>query len=389
MHTACSVCGSTAVEELGTIQRRSVTKRGIMTFDMPVAICRDCGFSFLHPTPSDEEFIEIHRNVYYPNWGDNQNVIAHARQVFSKVTQALPLPQDYAVLDIGCGEGNLLEVFHEHGADCTGVEIRDEIDISRLKAQGIAILQQPFQEIRFDRTFDLIIMDNVMEHVPSPSAFLMSAREILAPHGHLVILVPYVSATSDEAFIPEHVNFFTPATLKNLCKASGFEAVEPPHPQKALSIYRKSTDAARKELSNEYRAAAALIREYMSRKDERDALIRNGVQQAIDAYFAQGDSVIFYGAGSYALYMMEHLDLSHEGFLGFVESNPLKVGKPFLGHTVHGIADLSRLQPDAVFICTENAHFINEIKGLIRQTMPAAHCRVFTMHDIRAGAAPD
>ncbi|GFM32527.1 class I SAM-dependent methyltransferase [Desulfovibrio subterraneus] len=387
MHPACSICGSPDIEDLGTIQRRSVTKRGIMTFTMPVGICSNCGFSFLHPTPTDEEFIRIHQNVYYPNWGDNRSVIEHARKVFEKVTQAITLPEQCAVLDIGCGEGNLLEVFREHGADCTGVEIREEIDIRRLEAQGITILRQPFQDIRFTRTFDLIIMDNVMEHVPDPSVFLAGVRNILAPQGHLVVLVPYVSPTSDEVFIPEHVNFFTPATLRNLCEAGGFETVEPPDERKALSIYRPNATAVKRELSNQYPAVKDLISDYMMRKDARDALIRNGVQQKIDAFFAQGKSVMFYGAGSYALYMMEHLNLSHERFLGFVESNPLKVGKPFLDHTVRGLDDLVRLQPDAVFICTENSHFINEITELLRKAMPEGQHTVITMHDIRAEAA--
>jgi 2-polyprenyl-3-methyl-5-hydroxy-6-metoxy-1,4-benzoquinol methylase len=83
------------------------------------------------------------------------------------------------VLDVGCGDAGVLIAFAEAGAQSSGIEpdARSlERGAVRAEEHGVSVqLRQSFaEEIPFaDGTFDLVLLDNVLEHVrdrtrPSP-----------------------------------------------------------------------------------------------------------------------------------------------------------------------------------------------------------------------------
>lgn len=382
MTATCVVCGCNNIEDAGTISRQSYTKQGIKTVEIPVGICAGCGFLFMWPVPSDREFIKVHQNVYYPNWGDNQSIVAHAQKVYDFISESIPLEKCGSVLDIGCGEGKLLEIFHDMGVNSFGIEIRQEINLDRLRKKNIFIYSTPFQDIDFSRRFDLVVMDNVLEHIPTPSSVLTKISNLLSPQGYLVVSVPYLTESCDGVFIPEHVNYFTPTSVENLCRAYGFDVVTPPHHENEISIYKISQNEQRGVIENDYAYARHTISKYMESKMIRDSLIKNNLQMKLNALIEQGHSVVFYGAGSFALYILELLDLNHEQFLGFVDSNPLKRGQYIHNHLIHGLDELHSLNPNAVFICTDNCHFISEIKQQIANLLPNNVCEIISMNDI-------
>jgi SAM-dependent methyltransferase len=68
--------------------------------------------------------------------------------------------------------------------------------------------------------YDLVIMCEVLEHLPEDFAALVHARTVLKNDGHLFLSVPY--AHDQE---PTHVRAYTPTTLTRLLKLAGFETV--------------------------------------------------------------------------------------------------------------------------------------------------------------------
>lgn len=98
------------------------------------------------------------------------------------------------VLEIGSGEGGVLAAFAEKGADCLGVELSDgrtqrgkeysKEFITKYKLELItgdifdkAILQ------RLQNSFDIIILKDVIEHLPNQSAFLKELKKLLKKNG--------------------------------------------------------------------------------------------------------------------------------------------------------------------------------------------------------------
>jgi 2-polyprenyl-3-methyl-5-hydroxy-6-metoxy-1,4-benzoquinol methylase len=101
------------------------------------------------------------------------------------------------VLDVGCAYGGFLVAFAERGARVTGIELdRRYLDLAlvNLREQGVdadlvegdATNPQP----AFRGRFDLIVANDVVEHVISLEGFLGNLRDWLAPGGTAYLEIP-------------------------------------------------------------------------------------------------------------------------------------------------------------------------------------------------------
>ncbi len=381
MTGACSLCTSQRVEHVGDLHRRFYSKNGLQSLDMPIHVCASCGFAFVNPIPSQETLVDLHRNVYYPSWGLNEAILRHARDVFDTVKHHVPLGQCRNMLDIGCGEGALLETFQRHGIQATGVDVREEIDVERLKSLGIELYQQPFHDVRFPECYDIIVLDNVLEHLPDPLTTLREVRNLLSPAGYLVILVPYVAPQASGTFIQEHVNFFSPQTIENACALCGLLPVLKPDHNLETSIYQNTLEARLPTVVNDYAYVSSTIHNFIL---HNNAVERNGfakLQDTLDALFAQGKRILFYGAGSYALNILENVRLHDTLFVGIVDSNQGKVGQKLLTHTIFGANDIELLAPDGILICTDNVYFVEEISTMLKARFSSSSVRILTMDE--------
>jgi 2-polyprenyl-3-methyl-5-hydroxy-6-metoxy-1,4-benzoquinol methylase len=108
-----------------------------------------------------------------------------------------PMRRRTRVLDVGCAYGGFLVAFAEKGARVTGID-RDEryvhLAALNLREQGLdgelvhgdAAADHP----AFRGFFDLVIANDVLEHVPDPEAFLRNLRAWLSPRGVAYLEIP-------------------------------------------------------------------------------------------------------------------------------------------------------------------------------------------------------
>jgi ubiquinone/menaquinone biosynthesis C-methylase UbiE len=100
------------------------------------------------------------------------------------------------VLDVGCGDAGALIAFAEKGAQCAGIECFDtSLERGRLRAadHGVEVdLRKGLAEsIPFpDASFDLVMLDNVLEHVTDRPGTLREVRRVLKPGGLLYMVTP-------------------------------------------------------------------------------------------------------------------------------------------------------------------------------------------------------
>jgi SAM-dependent methyltransferase len=98
------------------------------------------------------------------------------------------------VLDCGCGGGEYVRALLARGADAFGVEFdegklaaetaRDADLAARLSLGDLEALPFP------DRSFDLALLNEVLEHVPDDGAALAEVCRVLRPGGRLILLSP-------------------------------------------------------------------------------------------------------------------------------------------------------------------------------------------------------
>jgi 2-polyprenyl-3-methyl-5-hydroxy-6-metoxy-1,4-benzoquinol methylase len=145
-----------------------------------------------------------------------------------------------SLLDVGCGEGFTLEHFRQKSWSLLGLDYSDH----GCAAHNPACL--PFVQkgdlysnlaalIAGERRFDVIWLDNVLEHVLDPLALLRSLRGLTKPGGVLVIEVPndfselqlqaLDSGRVSRPFwvaLPDHLSYFNKAGLVALCADAGW-----------------------------------------------------------------------------------------------------------------------------------------------------------------------
>ncbi|MDQ6959169.1 MAG: class I SAM-dependent methyltransferase [Mariprofundaceae bacterium] len=97
------------------------------------------------------------------------------------------------MLDLGCGEGSLLEAA---GLCGIGVDLHPErLSLAARKKLRVALAdgsQLPFA----DHSFDTVICMEVLEHVPSMAGVMSEVHRVLKPGGHWIISVPNVTLRS-------------------------------------------------------------------------------------------------------------------------------------------------------------------------------------------------
>jgi SAM-dependent methyltransferase len=98
------------------------------------------------------------------------------------------------VLDCGCGAGEYVRALLLRGADAYGVEF-DAQKIAAGQAHGGELAPRigvgDLEALAFpDASFDVALVNEVLEHVPDDAAALAEVRRVLRPDGRLVVLSP-------------------------------------------------------------------------------------------------------------------------------------------------------------------------------------------------------
>lgn len=136
----------------------------------------------------------------------------------------LGAPERGRLLDIGCGNGPLLQAMGllRPGWVLAGAEQSDTVRDRILSLPGVTLFHAgPLDELVSG--FDLVSMVHVLEHVADPATFLWQAARLLAPGGVLLIQVPSFADNPFDAAVADHCTHFTPETLERTVRAAGLE----------------------------------------------------------------------------------------------------------------------------------------------------------------------
>lgn len=218
-----------------------------------LGVCPHCATVQKPTTPAWlEECRRIYGDyhAYYQGKGAEQAVFLSGGlgQVRSKafltwIFSAIPPTEAGQLLDVGCGNGNLLASMAElfprwrlAGADL-GEAHRTTIEaipqVEWFHSQGLENLPG---------SFDLITAVHLLEHLDRPWAGLRTLAASLKPGGRLAIEVPDLRSNPFDLLIADHASHFTASTLSRTLQACGlqgrvFEDVIP----RELSVIVQST----------------------------------------------------------------------------------------------------------------------------------------------------
>jgi SAM-dependent methyltransferase len=104
------------------------------------------------------------------------------------------IPEDGAVLDLGCDRGHFIrqvQARERWATDVRDVAAHLGSDVRFVRADGLRL-----RELLPAGHFDVVFASNYLEHLSGPDAVveqLRVARDLLRPHGTLIVLQPNVS----------------------------------------------------------------------------------------------------------------------------------------------------------------------------------------------------
>lgn len=146
------------------------------------------------------------------------------------------LPADASVLEIGPGNGELLKIIREETqlARVSAVDLSSEVvEACNQQFGGVELVEDTRQYLeQHPRSYDLIILLHVLEHVPKAEsvAFLVALNGALRAGGRAVIEVPnmgnpVLGLTSRYADFTHEVGF-TEMSLTQVLRMAGFTQVD-------------------------------------------------------------------------------------------------------------------------------------------------------------------
>lgn len=138
------------------------------------------------------------------------------------------------LLDIGCGNGDFLQVASEMGWAAEGFDF-DHKAVEVARAMGRNVHCGNIDDLaRIDRQFDIITASHVIEHVHEPAFLIKQVFRLLKPGGMLWLETPNIDSLGARKYgrywrgleVPRHLQLFTLKSMYSLLRSSGFENIQ-------------------------------------------------------------------------------------------------------------------------------------------------------------------
>lgn len=264
--TACPSCGAGAARSLwsGRFSDPEVAAHlaafhysadlaaelGDQPFDL--VACTGCGLAYHRLIPSQEALATL-----YGRWIDADQVArfeaAHTQkradpfaQGAQRLKTALRLRHllhghvapgaPIRLMDFGCGDGEMLTVARVLGIEAIGIDISaTRADAARTSGAPVLPDLAAF-DAQGGGKVHAVVLAQVLEHVSDPVGLLRALAQRMAPGGVLFVAVPDCSGLSVPRDFDgfhhlqplEHLNAFTPRSLRDTVARAGFQPLRRP-----------------------------------------------------------------------------------------------------------------------------------------------------------------
>jgi glycosyltransferase involved in cell wall biosynthesis/SAM-dependent methyltransferase len=223
--------------------------------------CSACGLAYTGRAPSDGEL-----DAWYADYPIADHVPpATVTRLDQVVRSFAPYRRLGTLIDVGAGSGHLLAAAVRAGWTPHAVE-RGPRQRQHLAVRGFAVHPPLLERSGLgDSSFDVVVMQEVIEHMRDPGAELREVARILRPGGLLYITCPNFASMNGRLLgprwrvveYPEHLNYFTAAALRGLTARCGLREVGVSTTGLSIDNAGTTVDEHVREAALRYRAVAA------------------------------------------------------------------------------------------------------------------------------------
>lgn len=369
----CEICGGI---DLSPLHRQHFLFPGLAhPIHYDVVACRSCGFTFANDIPDQSSLNQFYQaSEHHLHTALPPGLKRIHGDFFQFIQSHAALSPQMEILDIGSGMGHFLQHFKAAGfASLLGMEPSPAAVQLAREIYGLEIRAATVDTFTGNKTFDLITLCGVLEHIADLRQSIARVAALLCDGGYLFIAVPdtgaFGMAPPTEAFLEfalEHINFFSASSLDNLLGNAGFTrtAMESQHNNfydnhYLLALYRKTPGVKTKTLLDT--EASASIRAYvdLSRKKLQPLVER------IDRLVETQEPVIIWGAGALTSRLLCDTRLGEVNIHSIVDRNRNLQGKTLNGVYISAPESIRTFRSATIFIASTT--YAAEIKASLKE----------------------
>jgi len=203
--------------------------------------CNSCGLIYVNPRLRHSK---DNLDSFYASDEDPEGLIksllhraysARRQKIFcAELKKMEGYRESNRILDIGCSFGGFLYAAKNLGWEAKGIEAVYDVGKHGKELYDLDIFFGTLEEAKLEpASFDVIRLNNIIEHIPLPSQFLADVSKLLRKGGLLSVSTPNFDSYSVSICGKEwiyfdgqhHIVLFTPATLEKILDKNGFTTV--------------------------------------------------------------------------------------------------------------------------------------------------------------------
>lgn len=368
-HRKCPVCDSESFE---SIYQHQVTKpigNEHWHFEIQEGICKYCGTVYTNPCPTNESLENYYRSKPLFVDSDDPDYDVDARINYIK-------RHSYAgahVLEIGASDGYFIAQLNSLGFKTASIEPNESADYT----EGRDLVS--FGQNSEGKTFDLVLLNHVLEHIFDPLVFLKTIRKFVKSNGSLIIEVPnmHLYGIYSTGISHEHVTHFTPHGLKALLERSGYSTLEVEHTlvsrkegfiirsQRAKSI-QKDLNVKFASISGQYFINRSYYIAGKNLHSRRNSLASLHISKLL--YQLESRTLVLWGANDIALNICNNLSVDELKSIRVVDSNEARWGGRFCQKYLIKVESPSilKIESGSWLVCVAAIDWYNEIKEIAK-----------------------
>jgi len=289
----CDCCGKDRLVKISL--KEVLDSKKIIQKKYNIVTCEKCGHSFIDPMPLEmEEIINFYPKDYYahskfsyPNSIKAKLKLSltrlyykqHKKNKLLKLLQKIfylffkhtvnepPIISNGKLLDIGCGNGEYLNMAKQFGWDAYGIELNEKA-VNVARSIGLQVKKESAEKTGYKTCFfDIVRMWNVLEHLISPKKALSEVVRILKKGGYILTYTPNFNSIDKKYFgeywasleVPRHLHFFSIKSLKFYFNQVGLVLERVMYPGTIFSMLVPTIRAMRDSQINIFSIVAKVI----------------------------------------------------------------------------------------------------------------------------------
>lgn len=300
----------------------------------------------------------------------------HVKQFSNEVISKFKLDKTTQVIEIASNDGYLLKNFKEKSIPILGIEPAKNIAKIANK-NGILTLSEFFSNdlalelVKKKKQADLLLVFNVLPHIPKLNDFVKGLKKILKENGVLVIqfsdyLIDMISKKEFDTIYHEHFSYFSILSLKKILEKHNLEIFDASRQSihgGSLRVFIKHSKNTKYEISKDVKKLISKEKEFglekISTYTEFSKYIpkmKRNVWEFFIKTKKMNKKIVGYGAAAKGNTLLNYCGIGNDFIEYVVDASPHKQGMFLPGSHIPILSpnQIKKTKPDYVIILPWN-----------------------------------